>query len=47
MSLYRYCGVFYGFLFDLTIFRRSFDFLQIAGLSIVFCANIGALLYKN
>jgi drug/metabolite transporter (DMT)-like permease len=46
ISLYRYISVVYSFLFDLLVFRRSFGFLQIAGLSIVFCANIGAVLYK-
>lgn len=46
VSLYRYCGVFYGFMYDLVVFRRSFVLLQIVGLLIVFSANIGALLYK-
>jgi drug/metabolite transporter (DMT)-like permease len=47
VSLYRYSGVLYGLIWDFFVFKHSFDFLQIAGLSIVFCANIGALLFKS
>lgn len=47
VSLYRYSGVLYGFIIDYFVFKHSFDFLQIAGLSIVLCANIGALLFKS
>jgi drug/metabolite transporter (DMT)-like permease len=46
VSLYRYCGVFYGFFWDLAVFKRTFDFLQVAGLSVIFCANLGALMLK-
>lgn len=46
VSLYRYFGVFYGFFWDIAVFRRAFDFLQVAGLSIVFVANVGSLLLK-
>ena len=27
ISLYRYCGVFYGFFWDLVVFKRKLDFL--------------------
>ena len=46
VALYKYCGVIWGFIWDISIFRREFDFLQIAGLSVVFCANVSSMLYK-
>jgi len=47
VSLYRYSGVVYGIIWDFFVFKTNFNFMQLAGLSIVFCANIGALLSKN
>ena len=47
VALYRFCGVIWGFIWDISIFKREFDFLHIAGLSVVLCANVSSMLYKH
>lgn len=46
VSLYRYSGLFWSLLIDIIVFRTALHHLSIIGLAVVFCANIGALLYK-
>lgn len=46
LALLRYIGVFYSFLFDLTVFKESFTLTQYFGVALILATNIASVAYK-